>query len=81
MGIESRSEDLETLKLLHCLHHPETAARVTAERAVVNRLQGGCQVPIAAFAELNGETLDLCALVGSLDGKTIYRSEAISVYP
>ncbi len=75
VGIECRSEDLETLKLLHCLHHPETAARVTAERAVVNRLQGGCQVPIAAFAELNGETLDLCALVGSLDGKTIYRSE------
>lgn len=75
VGIESRSEDLETLKLLHCLHHTETAARVTAERAVVNRLQGGCQVPIAAFAELNGETLSLSALVGSLDGKTIYRSE------
>lgn len=75
VGIESRSEDLETLRLLQCLHHSETAARVTAERAVVNRLQGGCQVPIAAFAELRGETLNLSALVGSLDGQTVYRSE------
>ena len=75
VGIESRSEDLETLRLLQCLHHSETAARVTAERAVVNRLQGGCQVPIAAFAELSGETLNLWALVGSLDGQTVYRSE------
>lgn len=75
VGIESRSEDLETLRLLQCLHHSETAARVTAERAVVNRLQGGCQVPIAAFAELSGETLNLSALVGSLDGQTVYRSE------
>jgi len=75
VGIESRSEDLATLRLLQCLHHSETAARVTAERAVVNRLQGGCQVPIAAFAELSGETLNLSALVGSLDGQTVYRSE------
>lgn len=75
VGIECRTQDLETLQLVDCLHHEQTAARVTAERAVVARLQGGCQVPIASFAELEEETLMLSALVGSLDGKSIYRSE------
>ena len=75
VGIECRSQDLQTLRLLDCLHHPATASRVVAERAVVHRLQGGCQVPIACFAELEADTLSLRALVGSLDGKTIYRSQ------
>ncbi len=74
IGIECRTEDLETIKLLDCIHHQETASRVTAERAVVNKLQGGCQVPIACFAELKEQTLQLRGLVGSLDGTTIYRS-------
>ena len=75
VGIECRSQDLETLKLIDCLHHNETAAVVVAERAVNARLQGGCQVPIAAFAELEGEVLHLRALVGNLDGSRIIRSE------
>lgn len=75
IGIECRTEDIETIKLLDCIHHQETASRVTAERAVVNKLQGGCQVPIACFAEVREETLHLRGLVGSLDGVTIYRSE------
>ena len=75
VGIECRTQDLETLQLIDCLHHAHTAARVTAERAVVARLQGGCQVPIASFAELQEDTLMLSALVGALDGQQIYRSE------
>jgi hydroxymethylbilane synthase len=75
VGIECRNDDLETLKLLDCLHHPQTAARVTAERAVNARLEGGCQVPIARFAELEGDSLNLRALVGAVDGSVIYRSE------
>lgn len=75
VGIECRTQDLETLQLVDCLHHEPTAARVTAERAVVARLQGGCQVPIASFAELQDETLMLSALVGSIDGKNLFRSE------
>lgn len=75
VGIECRNDDLETLKLLDCLHHPQTAARVTAERAVNARLEGGCQVPIASFAELEGDSLNLRALVGAVDGSVIYRSE------
>lgn len=75
VGIECRTQDIETLKLLDCLHHSDTASRVVAERAVNARLQGGCQVPIASFAELNGEELHLRALVGNLDGTQIIRSE------
>lgn len=75
VGIECRNDDLETLTLLDCLHHTQTAARVTAERAVNARLEGGCQVPIASFAELEGDTLNLRALVGAVDGSVIYRSE------
>jgi len=75
VGIECRTQDIETLKLLDCLHHVDTATRVVAERAVNARLQGGCQVPIASFAELDGEELHLRALVGNLDGSIIIRSE------
>ncbi len=75
VGIECRTQDLETLQLIDCLHHTQTAARVTAERAVVASLQGGCQVPIASYAELQEDTLMLSALVGALDGQCIYRSE------
>tara|TARA_R110002073_G_scaffold251609_2_gene414166 strand:- start:1137 stop:2063 length:927 start_codon:yes stop_codon:yes gene_type:complete len=75
VGIECRTQDIETLKLLDCLHHADTACRVVAERAVNARLQGGCQVPIASFAELHGEQLHLRALVGNLDGTQIIRSE------
>jgi len=75
VGIECRTQDIETLKLLDCLHHADTATRIVAERAVNARLQGGCQVPIASFATLDGEELYLRALVGNLDGTLIIRSE------
>ena len=75
VGIECRTGDTETLQLLDCLHDADTACRVVAERAVNARLQGGCQVPIASFAELYGEELHLRALVGNLEGTQIIRSE------
>jgi len=75
VGIECRTQDLDTLKLLDCLHHNDTATRVVAERAVNGRLQGGCQVPIASFAVLEKDALYLRALVGNLDGSVIIRSE------
>ncbi|MEX0963243.1 MAG: hydroxymethylbilane synthase [Pseudohongiellaceae bacterium] len=75
VGIECRSQDIETLKLLDCLHDADSASRVVAERAVNARLNGGCQVPIACFAELDGEQLYLRALVGNLDGTRVIRSE------
>lgn len=75
VGIETRTQDLATLQLLDCLHHPATATRVVAERTVNGRLQGGCQVPIASFAIIENDELYLRALVGNLDGSRIIRSE------
>ncbi|MDH0896664.1 MULTISPECIES: hydroxymethylbilane synthase [unclassified Pseudomonas] len=75
VGIECRSADSEIHALLAPLHHAETAARVTAERALNKRLNGGCQVPIACYALLEGEQLWLRGLVGQPDGGLLLRAE------
>ena len=75
VGIECRSGDARTHDILTCLNHVPTASRVSAERAVNNRLQGGCQVPLAAYATLDGERLKLSARVGNLDGSILLHSE------
>ena len=75
VGIECRSADAEIHALLAPLHHAETAARVTAERALNKRLNGGCQVPIACYALLEGEQLWLRGLVGQPDGGLLLRAE------
>jgi hydroxymethylbilane synthase len=75
IGIEARVNDEHIGEFLRCLHDTETALRVTAERAMNERLQGGCQVPIAGFAELDGDRLRLRGLVGSPDGRLMVRGE------
>lgn len=75
LGIEWRTNDTAIHQLIQPLHDEKTAACVLAERALNRRLQGGCQVPIAAYAELEGEQLHLRGLVGSVDGSTILRTE------
>jgi hydroxymethylbilane synthase len=78
VGIELRCEDSEVGDLLQPLHHESTAQRVTAERAMNRRLEGGCQVPIAGFAEHlgDGDELLLRGLVGRPDGSEILRAQA-----
>ncbi|MES2603649.1 MAG: hydroxymethylbilane synthase [Pseudomonadota bacterium] len=75
VGVEARLDDTATRELLQCLHHEPTALCVRAERAMNAKLQGGCQVPIAALAELKGTDLHMRGLVGSVDGRKILRSE------
>lgn len=75
VGIEQRSNDKETRQLIAPLHHSETAIVIGAERAMNRRLNGGCQVPIAGYAELSGDRLYMRGLVGSPDGKILYQSE------
>jgi hydroxymethylbilane synthase len=76
VGIELRTADCGVLELLQVLHHEPTAQRVTAERAMNQRLQGGCQVPIACYAEHSaGSRLRLRGLVGKPDGSVILRAE------
>ncbi len=73
LGIEGRSNDSFVRSILDRLNDPATHTTVTAERAVLIRLEGGCQVPIAAYATLSGGQLLLEGLVASVDGKTIIR--------
>ncbi len=75
VGLEAREGDSETLKLISVLQHDDTSDRITAERAVNKRLQGGCQVPIASYAMLDGDTLHLQALVGEPDGSEIIQGD------
>ncbi|MBE0484662.1 hydroxymethylbilane synthase [Marinobacter sp.] len=77
LGIECRLADSELQQLLAPLNHADTADRVKAERALNRRLEGGCQVPIAAYALLedNDTTVWLRGLVGAVDGSQIFRVE------
>lgn len=75
VGIECRTSDSDLHALLAPLHHPETALRVTAERALNKHLNGGCQVPIACYALLEGDQLWLRGLVGQPDGGLLLRAE------
>ncbi len=76
VGIECRIDDTRINELLSPLHHIETAYCVRAERAMNNRLEGGCQVPIAGFAMLENNELWLRGLVGKVDGSEIIRGES-----
>jgi hydroxymethylbilane synthase len=76
VGIECRSVDTEIHALLAPLHHQDTATRVTAERALNKHLNGGCQVPIACYAVLEGEQIWLRGLVGDPAGGLLLCAEA-----
>lgn len=75
IGIECREDDQYINDLIAPLNHHDTFLRVRAERAMNTRLNGGCQVPIAGFAELDGDKLTLRGLVGFPDGSALFRSE------
>jgi hydroxymethylbilane synthase len=75
VGIECRSDDDRINELIAPLHHAETACCVLAERAMNQRLNGGCQVPIAGYAMLEHGELWLRGLVGEPDGSQIIRGE------
>lgn len=75
VGIECRTDDQKTLNYLAPLNHPTTASRVIAERAVNNKLQGGCQVPIGVFATINQQSIHIKGLVGEVDGSRMIQDE------
>ncbi|WP_102274386.1 hydroxymethylbilane synthase [Cytobacillus massiliigabonensis] len=82
LSIECRGDDEELLGLLKKFTCENTDATVRAERAFLHKMEGGCQVPIAGFAELNDkEEVVLTALVGSPDGKIIYKEQITGSNP
>jgi hydroxymethylbilane synthase len=80
LAIECRADDISTQRLLEPLHHPETALRVAAERGVQRAIGGGCQVPLAAYADRNGENLRLRGLLAG-DSGGLWRSERSILWP
>lgn len=79
LAVEIRSDDHATAARLATLDDPTARVAALAERALLRRLEGGCQVPIAAHAELlpNGDQFRLRGLVAALDGSTVIRGEQI----
>lgn len=77
VAVEIRSDDERVTDLAAALDHKPTRTCVTAERSFLRHLEGGCQVPIGAMATLVDENIRLEGMVGSLDGKVIYRDSLI----
>ena len=75
VGIEARKHDVDNQILLADMDDENTHLALDAERAVVTQLEGGCNVPIGAFATIDGNEMTLRGLVASLDGKTLYKKE------
>ena len=76
LGIEIHKENYFAEELVKTIHHENTYCAVMAERALLKTLEGGCQVPIGAFAEVKPNGLYLDAMVGSLDGTITFRKRA-----
>lgn len=75
LGIEYFEKDLETLEIIKVLNHRDTEIVSLAERGMNHRLEGGCQVPIGVYAELEGEDeISIRGLVGSVNGDTILKA-------
>jgi hydroxymethylbilane synthase len=81
LAVQCRADDVETLKLLEVIHHSLTEAAVTAERAFLSNLGGGCSLPIGAFAQKNNGTIILTGAVISADGKQAIRLSAVDTDP
>ena len=74
LAVEVRADDGEMAELVTPLSHQPTAAAVTAERAFLRSLGGGCRVPVGAYGRVESETLLLTGLVVSDDGSRVYRT-------
>jgi len=77
LGLETRSTDTHIEELLSFLHDEKTAWEVTAERAFLKRLGGGCQLPIAVYGETRGTNLLLRGMVGEEKGRLVIRDELL----
>ncbi|WP_320170962.1 hydroxymethylbilane synthase [Maridesulfovibrio sp.] len=75
LGIEYRIEDTEIQDILQFIHDENTARQVHAERGFLTGLDGGCQVPIAAWSRLEGKSITLTGFVADVDGSSPIRLE------
>jgi hydroxymethylbilane synthase len=73
LAVQCRAGDEDTLKLLVALHDEATMACVTAERAFLSALGGGCSLPVGAYAEMSEGVIQLSGLVAAEDGRQVIR--------
>lgn len=73
IGIECRADDARNITFVRALNDAEAWQCCLAERAFAQRLEGSCQSPIAGFATLTGKQLQLHGVIGSPDGREVYR--------
>ncbi len=78
IAIEIREEDELVQSLLDVITDEMTRATTLAERSLLRTLEGGCQVPVGCYSEINGEQITLTAMVASLDGKKLIRKSVNS---
>ncbi len=75
LGIEGRKNDDKIKEVVRVLNHRESELRAKAERAFLKTLEGGCQVPIAAYAEINGDELSIIGYISDLEGKRVFKDK------
>lgn len=71
LGVEIRADNADAFAMLRTIDDASTRQAVLAERALLRRMQGGCRVPVAALAEVDGQHLDLRAAVIAADGSRV----------
>jgi hydroxymethylbilane synthase len=74
LGIEIRANDQPTREIISAINHEPTAKSTQAERTLLRYVEGGCQVPLGAYARIENDVFMMEALIGSLDGKKVIRS-------
>ncbi|MGA1826488.1 MAG: hydroxymethylbilane synthase [bacterium] len=80
LGIQIRKDDGDIAEIIKPLDHENSRLCIEAERAFLKRLEGSCQVPIAGSAQIDGESMNIEGLVGSLNGETIIRDSMCGNY-
>lgn len=75
LGLETREGDQETQHLISFLNDPDTELAARAERSFLKTLEGGCQVPVAGYARVEGDLIILRGMVAELDGSKVLRQE------
>lgn len=74
LAVEVRTDNQRAMKLVRAMNHEATELATSAERTLLRCLEGGCQVPVGAYARIENGTLKMNAFIGTLDGKTLIRS-------
>ncbi len=77
LAVEVRSDDGAMMDLMPAIEHPTTRRAVTTERAFLEALGGGCQVPVGAYARADGETMVLAVFLSSADGSKVFKTKTM----